>query len=144
MLLQNLVDNRPWSTISDLDHLQQRLARLLSADMSGSEFPPLNVWGSEDEIVVTSDLPGLTPEDLDISVVNETLVLKMRRQPAELAEGERWLRRERVTGEFSRTLQLPFVVDVDRVQAAVSDGLLKITLPRAEADRPRRIAIASV
>jgi HSP20 family protein len=144
MLLQNLVDNRPWSTISDLDHLQQRLARLLSSDMSGSEFPPLNVWGSEDEIVVTSDLPGLTPEDLDISVVNETLVLKMRRQPAELAEGERWLRRERVTGEFSRTLQLPFVVDVDRVQASVSDGLLKITLPRAEADRPRRIAIASV
>jgi HSP20 family molecular chaperone IbpA len=61
MLLQNLVDNRSWSTISDLDHLQQRLARLLSPDMSGSEFPPLNVWGSEDEIVVTSDLPGLTP-----------------------------------------------------------------------------------
>jgi HSP20 family protein len=68
----------------------------------------------------------------------------MRRQSAELAEGERWLRRERVTGEYSRTLQLPFVVDVERVQASVSDGLLKIILPRAEADRPRRITVASV
>lgn len=141
MLLQNFSDSRNWTNLSDLDRLHQRLSRLLSAELAAPE-PAVNVWACDDAVVVTAELPGLLADDIDLSVVNETLFMKMRR-PEDSEPSARWIRRERLGGEFSRAIQLPFAVATDKVEASLSEGLLEITLPRAEADRPRRITVAS-
>jgi HSP20 family protein len=94
-------------------------------------------------VVVTAELPGVNAEDVDISVVNDILTVSGSRQPDELQTGERYHRRERNFGRFSRTFQLPFQVDTNAVDAMLEKGVLHVSLPRAESDKPRKIAIQS-
>ena len=103
-------------------------------------YPATNVWTNEDGAVVSAELPGVAPEDLDISVVNDTLTVSGTLKPEE-AEGATYVRRERGHGEFTRTFQLPFQVQGDQVVAAFDKGVLHITLPRAEEDKPKKIEV---
>ena len=105
-----------------------------------SGFPAVNVWQGADSAAVTAELPGVAPEDLDISVKNNVLTISGECKPRAEAEGG-WLRRERPAGRFSRIVQLPFRVDRDRVEARFENGVLQIELHRPEEDKPRRIAI---
>jgi HSP20 family protein len=104
-------------------------------------YPAMNVWTNEDGVVVTAELPGIDPDALDIAVVENTLTLSGEREPVELGEGEVYHRRERGYGKFTRSFQLPFNVEADKVQAVYEKGVLNITLPRAEADKPRKIIV---
>jgi HSP20 family protein len=107
-------------------------------------FPPVNVWYNGETALAKAELPGVNPESLDVSVVNDTLTLKGSRAgelDAAQAESAQWLRRERPAGEFTRAVKLPFRVESDKVGAAFSNGVLTLTLPRAEADKPRKIAV---
>jgi len=99
------------------------------------------VWTDQDGAVVTAELPGINPADIDISVQNDTLTLRGKREPDEVREGETYHRRERGSGSFTRLFQLPFQVESNRVEASYAKGILSITLPRAEADKPQKIAI---
>jgi HSP20 family protein len=74
-------------------------------------------------------------------VVGDTLTLSGTRRPDELQEGERYHRRERTSGHFSRTFQLPFRIEDKQVEAVFEKGVLHISLPRAEADKPKKIAV---
>jgi HSP20 family protein len=112
-----------------------------SYQRSAPSFPALNIWSNEDELIVTAEVPGINPEDLDISVVGDNLTLKGERRSEELEEGARYHRQERGYGSFSRTVQLPFPVDIEKVNAKFTNGVLEIGLPRAEADKPRKIAV---
>ena len=103
------------------------------------EFPALNIWTGDDGALVTAELPGMTPADLEISVVGESVVLRGARHENE-PQGQ-WLRRERPQGQFVRTLELPFRVDGDKVEAKFARGLLEIRLPRAESEKPRKISV---
>jgi HSP20 family protein len=104
-------------------------------------FPAMNAWTSKNGAVITAELPGVNPEDIDIAVVGETLTLSGERKPEALQEGEKFHRRERGYGKFTRTFQLPFPVEGDKVEAVFDKGILHISLPRAEADKPKKIAI---
>ena len=108
-----------------------------------SQFPAINVWQGGDEVRVAVELPGIDPSVVDISVKGSSLTLKGGRRADELAEGEYYHRRERWNGEFERTVELPFEVDAGRVTAKYSRGILTIAAPRAEADKPRKIAITA-
>jgi HSP20 family protein len=101
----------------------------------------MNVWRNEEGVVITAELPGLKPEDIDISVVGDTLTLTGSRQAEELGENVKYHRRERGSGKFTRTFQLPFGVEADKVEATFEKGLLHIFLPRAEAEKPRKITV---
>jgi HSP20 family protein len=90
---------------------------------------------------VTAELPGITAEDVNLNLQEDVLTLAGRRQPAQGQENVNWQRRERAYGTFSHTVQLPFRVDSDKVQARFNNGVLEIELERLEADRPRRIEI---
>ncbi len=103
----------------------------------------MNVWTNSDGAVVTAELPGINPDDLEISVQGDTLTLRGTRDPEQLCEGEAYHRRERGCGKFQRAFQLPFVVDAGKVEATYELGVLSITLPRAESDKPRKIQVAS-
>jgi HSP20 family protein len=108
-----------------------------------ASYPPLNIWSNEEGLVITAEVPGISPDEIEISVVGETLTLSGERKAEELDEGTRYHRQERGSGKFSRTVQLPFPVDVDEVNALFVDGVLEIKLPRTEADKPRKIAVKS-
>jgi HSP20 family protein len=95
-----------------------------------------------DQAVVTTELPGVDRETIDVSVSGNVLTLKGSRNPEELKEDESYHRRERWHGEFSKTLDLPFDIEVQKVEAKFSKGILTVTLPRAEAEKPRKISIA--
>jgi HSP20 family protein len=123
--------------------MNRLLADLPSSQRVGmaSGYPAMNVWTNEDGVVITAELPGLNPDDIDISVVTDTLTLSGKRERDECGSDARFHRRERACGTFKRTFQLPFQVEAGEVKATFEKGVLEIVLPRAEADKPRKITI---
>lgn len=107
-----------------------------------SEYPPMNVWIGEHDTMVVVEVPGVRIDDLDVSIHDSTITVKgLRDQDPETREASAH-RRERSLGSFARTIQVPFEIDRDRVQAECRNGILKIFLPRPETERPRRIKIS--
>lgn len=104
-------------------------------------FPALNVWEGAGALYVEAELPGIRNDDLDISVVGQQLLIKGRRPDFQPDEGVSFHRRERGVGEFVRVIELPVEVDADGVEAKLADGVLLITLPKAEAAKPRKIEV---
>jgi HSP20 family protein len=139
---------RGWmSSWREMERLRREMNRLLE-DWPGQlrlsaapGYPALNLWTNEDSAVVTAELPGVSPDQIDISVEDDVLAVRGRREPEALVEGVTYHRRERLFGAFARTLRLPFRVDAGKVEAVFANGVLSITLPRAEADKPKKIAI---
>jgi len=128
-----------------MHRMQREMDRLMNRMGSGlavaPSYPAMNVWINEDGAVVTAELPGFDPEGLDISVVNDTLTLSGNRCADEPGENATYHRRERRCGNFTRSFQLPFLVEGTDVEATFERGVLKIELPRAEADKPKKIAV---
>jgi HSP20 family protein len=105
-------------------------------------FPALNVWEDQDCVFVEAELPGVAMEDIEINVVGGELAIKGTRKPRENGNGNATFhRQERMTGEFSRFLTLPDIIDADKVEAVLKNGVLSIKLPKAEAAKPRRIQV---
>jgi HSP20 family protein len=130
----------PWF---DFDRVAGPLGRLTTAfDARTDEFPPVNVWVSTDEAVLTTEIPGIDPKSVEISVAGKTVSLKGARKE-ETADGATYHRRERWHGQFSKTIELPFNVEAEAVGARFRKGVLQVTLPKAQADRPRTIKVKS-
>ena len=106
-----------------------------------ARFPSVNIFSTDDNVMVTAEVPGVDPDSIDISAYRDTLTIKGERTLGDAAEGEEWHRRERRSGRFARTLRLPYHIDHDSVQAKVKDGVLAIAVNRPEADKPRRISV---
>jgi HSP20 family protein len=146
-MLQDPFDIR--SSLGEFERLRREMNRLFDrpgrlALNVASEYPAMNVWTNNDGAVVTAELPGIDTEELDISVRENILTVSGSRKPIELQEGEIYHRRERGYGNFRRAFQLPFHVDAGAVKATYEKGVLRIVLPRAEEDKPRKITITSV
>ena len=130
-----------FDTLRELEGMRRTLRRF---DVPSTfEFPAINMWVSEDNVMVTTEIPGIDPSALEISVVNDSLTLRGARQTEDLKEGESYHRRERWSGQFTKTLKLPFAVESGKVEARFSKGVLFISLPRAEAEKPRKISVKS-
>jgi HSP20 family protein len=143
MLFQELVSPSFFDS-RQMNVLQNRLNNLLSSVAArDTEFPLLNTYISEDKALVVAEIPGIELEDIDLQVVNKTLTINTKRDKEDVSEGTHWYRRERAYGQFSRVIELPFAIDVDNVLASCTQGVLKIELPRAQADLPKKISIQS-
>lgn len=127
-----------WGPWSEFGRIRSELDRLL--DGRGG-FPPVNVWTGEQGAVVTMEMPGVNPTELRVNIDGRTLSLSGERNGEPVAEGDTARRRERFAGDFSRTVELPFEVDAEQVEAHYTRGIVEIRLPRAAADRPRTIEI---
>lgn len=135
----------PWfnSALRGIRHLQDEVNRLFegASPYAARGYPPVNVWSGPDELIVSAELPGIDSKELDLSVMGNVLTISGSRKETELNQDQRYLRRERGFGSFTRTVELPYVVNGENVEATYKDGLLKIVLRRAESDKPRRISI---
>ena len=130
----------------EMDRLQRRMNRLLESGGAGPRFsaptyPAVNVWVNDEGQLITAEMPGLAPEDINIHVTADALSISGERKQEQAGKDANYHRQERNYGSFSRTIQLPFMVDPDGAQASFQNGVLRISLPRAEADKPRRIAV---
>lgn len=135
-------------TWREIDRLRRDMDRLFDTTAPrfrparAARFPSINVWADESEgVFVTAEIPGVAPEALDITVTADTLTINGARLPEDLPEGATYHRRERYCDDFSRTVQLPFTVDKDGVEATIENGVLQINLPRAEDEKPKQIAV---
>jgi len=135
------------SSFREMERLRRDMNKVFNQLDRGPRFgsvagyPAMNVWTNDDGAVVTAELPGVDPDTLEISVHNDTLTLSGERRPPALGEGEAYHRRERSYGQFKRAFQLPFQIAADQVEAGYDKGVLQITVPRAEADKPRTIQV---
>ena len=133
----------------EMERLRREMDRMLddvparTARYTAPRYPAMNAWTNENGAVLTAELPGCDPAALDITVVDNTLAVSGQRAPEQVDEGATYHRRERGCGGFNRTFQLPFTVEAGAVEATFENGVLNITLPRAEADRPKKIEIVA-
>lgn len=102
---------------------------------------PLDVYQTENEIVVSAAVPGIKPEDIDISVTGDTLTIKGETVAEERVEEGNYIRQERRYGRFERSMTLPVEVQADKADAVFENGVLKLSLPKAEAVKPRQIKV---
>ncbi len=134
---------RPWMGYREMDRVRDEMNRVIDGLQRrvAPTYPALNAWTGEDKLVVSAELPGVDPEELDISVKNQVLTMRGSRKLKD--EDGQYHRRERSGGGFTRTLDLPYRVDAEKVEARMENGVLFVALPRAEEDKPRKIEVKS-
>jgi HSP20 family protein len=103
-------------------------------------YPAVNVWDDGERGHLEAELPGLTMNDIEVTVSGNDVTLRGSRQISQ-REGITWDRRERAEGEFSRTLTLPFEINADKVEAKLCHGVLCVDLPKAESSKPRKVKV---
>ncbi len=139
-----------YSPFQELERIQRQMDRL-SQSMAGVEryprrvgvYPLLNISEDKEHILVRAELPGVNPEDLDITVQDQQLILRGQRKIAAAEKDVNYHRRERESGFFRRILRLPAQVDPNKVEASCKDGILTITLAKPEEVKPRQITVKS-
>lgn len=103
-------------------------------------FPLMNLHESEDSLVIEAELPGFTLEEIELSLLGRQLTVQGQHEFRETSEGDTQ-RMERPSMSFSRTITLPYEVESERVEARLTDGVLRVVLPKAESARARRIVV---
>jgi HSP20 family protein len=135
---------------TELQHLQRQMDNLFK-NVAGVEryprrvgvYPLVNISEDPDHIYVRAELPGVSPEDLDITIKDQQLVLRGERKIPTEEKKVNYHRRERESGFFRRVLRLPAQVDPTKVEAVFKDGVLTITLAKPEEVKPRQISVKS-
>ena len=115
----------------------------LRDEMEPSFYPPINAWEEGDTIKVEAEIPGVKIEEVEVSFDNGELTLKGEKK-FEGNDSATLHRRERLYGTFTRTLRLPWEVMAENISAELKDGILTVTLPKAEAAKPRKVAVKYV
>jgi len=131
---------------SEMERLQQEMDSLFGNFNPGHfeigpTFPPLNIYTNDQAEIITAEMPGFRPENIEINVVGETLTISGERQEKDVEAKAEYHRQERSYGKFTRSIELLFPVEADKVDAAFENGILRIHMPRAEADRPKKISV---
>jgi HSP20 family protein len=139
-----------WDPFAEMVPLRQAMDRLFEGSLVGGNwlslngggmYPQVDIHEAGDDLVVTAVLPGVKPEDVNVTLTGQTLSIRGEIKADESVQDQSYLYQERRFGQFDRQFQLPFPVEGDHVQATYENGLLKLTIPKAEHARPRRIQI---
>ena len=136
------------SPFEELDRMRRRMEQLsenltegLFREPSAGVFPLINVTEDDDKFYVRAELPGLKPDELDISVTGDAVTIKGERKIPVEDEKSIYHRREREAGSFSRIINLPTQIDTGKVKARSADGVLTLTMSKAESTKPKQIQI---
>jgi HSP20 family protein len=141
----NRVRNPFNALFSEVTSVQEEMARLFNRvspfTAPAVSGPPLNVWEDDQTLYVEADLPGLDPAKLDVTVTEGNQLSIQGERPVPDVKGAVWVRQERPAGRFTRAVSLPALVDADKVEATYTDGVLRLTLPKHEAAKPRKVQV---
>jgi HSP20 family protein len=139
---------RSSTPVSGFDELFREADRLFegaftapSAWANGAGVPPADIHETQDEMVLTMDLPGYDPKALDIQVEGDVLTVRAQRSAQPPGKGI-WLRQERLHGQIARSFVLPATVDATKCEARCEHGVLTLTLPKREEAKPRSITVS--
>ena len=140
-----------WDPFRDLISIQDRMNRLFEQTLARTReeegnaastwMPAVDIYETPDQVVMKAELPGLTREDIEINVRDNTLSLRGQRKFEKDVKEENYLRIERAYGSFQRSFTLPATIQQDKIKAVFKDGVLELTLPKAEEARPKQIKI---
>jgi HSP20 family protein len=141
-----------WDPFREIAALQERMNRLFSdirtqspfreeEIVQGSWVPAVDIYETNEAIVLNAELPGVAPEDISVEVKDNTLTLKGEKKFAREVKEENYHRVERAYGTFQRAFTLPGTVAQEKVKAQFKDGVLKITLPKVEEAKPKQIKV---
>lgn len=133
----------PWDPLGRLKDLEGEMKQFFGQPgrANDSEFPLINLWTGQDSVIITAELPGVLPEDLEISAVNDTLSLHGQRRAETAKEQRRYHRRERAHGSFARVIRLPFAVNPETAVARLHDGILEVQIHRPEEHKAKKIVV---
>jgi len=138
-----------WQPFEDLVSLREAMDRLFEESFvrprawlapTGLDLA-IDMYETDNELVVTTAVPGMKPEDLEITITGDTLCIKGEVKSETKVEKASYYRQERRYGACSRSISLPVPVQADKVEAKLKDGILTITMPKAEEARPKTIKI---
>jgi len=137
---------REWEEFPTMTGLRRQMNRLLdyfpTAEEPGFEWwPAVNVVETPETVVVTAEVPGLEPREIEISVVGDTLTIRGEKKFEREEKGKTWYRREIAGGQFTRSFTLPTSVDAEHVDATSKAGLLTITLPKRAEAKAKKIEV---
>jgi HSP20 family protein len=136
----------PWKELAgferQFDELFGRMGRQRGA---GSAWAPaLDVHQEGDTMVICADVAGVEPDKIDITVDDNVLTISGQREDDRTVEEGQWIRRERMTGQFRRSVSLPPGVDPDQVKATAKNGVIEVRVPRPQPSEPHRVQLAGV
>ena len=144
---QNLT---PYDPFREFRNLSRKINRMFAdfpslfeeEDVTDSFWSPaVDLRETDDALVLTAELPGMTRDDVEIQVTDNTLILKGEKKLSREVKRENYHRMERVYGNFSRSFTLPANVDHEKIKARFKDGVLEVTLPKSESAKPKQIPI---
>jgi HSP20 family protein len=136
-----------WDPFRELTTLRDEMNRMFGrpAGAPGGAgvtwSPPVDVFDTPEAIILKAELPGLKPEDVELTVDDNVLSLRGERRFQEKVEDGRYYRLERAYGQFSRSMALPQGVRADEISAVFSDGVLEVRVPKTEEVKPRKISV---
>jgi HSP20 family protein len=136
-----------WEPFREARRMHDMLDRMMDRSLldpwaSGFEgVLPLDMYQTDDEIIVKASAPGMTAEDIDISITGETLTIRGELEGEEVQEDARYHIRERRMESFSRSIALPTMVQAEKAKAEFENGILTLTLPKAEEVKPKTISV---
>ncbi len=138
---------KPYSLLSELQHDLSHFfsnpgATENSSMMTAADWTPsVDIVEEENCYLIHADVPGIKPEDIDVSMDKGVLTIKGHREDETKEESEKFKRVERVRGSFFRRFTLPEVVDLEKIEAKTINGVLTVTIPKGKAARPRKITV---
>ena len=124
-----------------MDLMGSTFFRAPSGETTAGVFPMMNVTEDKDTYYVRAELPGMKAEELVISVTGNSVSISGERKLSAEDDKAQYHRREREAGTFNRIVRLPAQIESEKVEARCADGVLTVTLPKAEAAKPKRIAV---
>jgi HSP20 family protein len=148
MLVRQVWPSRPGleNAVNNFDQLRREMLRLFDGQSgppgglgSAGVFPPLNITQDENNFYLRAEVPGVKADELSITAVKNRLSIAGKREIPKEHERVSYHRKERAEGSFNRTMTLPVELDAERIEARYVDGILALTLPKAEETKPRQI-----
>ncbi|HSE80860.1 MAG TPA: Hsp20/alpha crystallin family protein [Gaiellaceae bacterium] len=140
-----------WEPFRELAALQNEMGRWMGQlpgltpgnGQSSNWLPSVDVWETEDELVLSFDLPGIAEDDIAVELEDNVLTVSGERQRTSEHSSERFYRFERRYGTFSRSVTLPPGIKEDSIKADYKDGVLEVRIPKPEEQKPKRIKVGS-
>ena len=127
--------------LRDLQDLQQQLNRLSSTLFGGPWNMLLDIHDSKDRLIIRAELPGVRPEEIDLTIQDNILTIRAERQRETEVKDENWYRQEIAYGVFERQVELPAGVNTENLQAGYKNGILEVSIPKRENAKPRQIRV---